>query len=63
MNEKETVSSDTVLYAQALQIAIMLSGSPKPLSTAFPPDDAVVEKQLESYHNLSLSVLRYLRRK
>jgi len=47
-------------YAQAIQIAIALSGVKSPPSLDF-PNDLSVEKQLEEYHKLALSVARALK--
>jgi len=61
MNQKETVSNDTILYAQALQIAILLSEGKKPLSTSFPNVDSVNSRLLE-YRELTKCVLGHLDR-
>jgi hypothetical protein len=62
MNQNPQATNDQILYAQALQIAIQLSGNTNtknPLPTAF-PHDLFVEKDLEKYRALTLSILRYL---
>ena len=47
-------------YAQAIQIAITLSGVKSPPSLAY-PDDTAVENQLSEYRKLALSVARALK--
>jgi hypothetical protein len=62
MHEGPT-NNHQILYAQALQIAMLLAGNTNtqnPLSTAF-PQDLLVETELAKYRKLTLSVLRYLR--
>jgi hypothetical protein len=61
MNEKSQPTNDQILYAQALQIAIQLSGDTQNVNTAF-PNDIFVEKHLEKYRELARSVIKVLRR-
>jgi hypothetical protein len=61
MNENSQPTNEQILYAQALQIAIQLSGDTQSFKAAY-PTDMLVEKHLEKYRELARSVLRYLRR-
>jgi hypothetical protein len=59
MNEKSQPTARQILYAQALQIAIQLSGGTTGLSPVV-PNIAVVQNTLERHRALALCVFEYL---
>jgi hypothetical protein len=63
MNDTPQITNDQILYAQALQIAILTADLPKPSFLTSYPNDTSIEKGLNQYHDLALSILRALRRK
>jgi hypothetical protein len=59
MNEESQPTARQILYAQALQIAIQLSGETPGLSPAF-PNPVVVQSTLERHSALASCVFKYL---
>ena len=58
MNQNPSPETDRILYAQALQIAIINSGKKLMLSGG---NDLLTESSLRAYDEEAKSILRYLR--
>jgi hypothetical protein len=61
MNDSPQITNEHILYAQALQIAILMSEPPS--LPASMPNNMTVEKNIDRYHDLAKSVLLVLRRR
>jgi len=60
MTDQNTVTNNQILYAQAMQIALTLSGQKQNFNPTFPME-SMVDNFLESHKNLANQVYAFLR--